>query len=38
LPAFDHEQTAVSAVADLMIRDHVKRLVAGLLRLADART
>ncbi len=38
LLAFEHERTAVSAVADLMIRDHVKRLVAVLLRLADART
>ena len=37
LLAFEHERTAVSAVADLMIRDHVKRLVAVLLRLADAR-
>jgi CRP/FNR family transcriptional regulator, cyclic AMP receptor protein len=33
-----HERTAVYAVADLMIRDHAKRLVAVLLRLADART
>jgi CRP-like cAMP-binding protein len=32
------KRTAVSAVADLMIRDHVKRLVAVLLWLADART
>ena len=38
LLAFEHERTAVSAVADLMICDHVKRLVAVLLRLADART
>ncbi len=38
LLAFEHERTAVSAVADLMIRDHVRRLVAVLLRLADART
>jgi CRP/FNR family cyclic AMP-dependent transcriptional regulator len=38
LLAFEHERTAVTAVADLMIRDHVKRLVAVLLRLADART
>jgi CRP/FNR family transcriptional regulator, cyclic AMP receptor protein len=38
LLAFGHERTAVSAVADLMIRDHVKRLVAVLLWLADART
>jgi CRP/FNR family cyclic AMP-dependent transcriptional regulator len=38
LLAFEHERTAVSAVADLMIRDHVKRLVAVLLRLADVRT
>jgi CRP/FNR family cyclic AMP-dependent transcriptional regulator len=37
LLAFEHERMAVSAVADLMIRDHVKRLVAVLLRLADAR-
>jgi CRP/FNR family transcriptional regulator, cyclic AMP receptor protein len=38
LLAFEHERTAVSAVADLMLRDHVKRFVAVLLRLADART
>jgi CRP/FNR family transcriptional regulator, cyclic AMP receptor protein len=37
LLAFEHERTAVSAVPDLMIRNHVKRLVAVLLRLADAR-
>lgn len=38
LLAFEHERMAVAAIADLMIRDHVKRLVAVLLRLADART
>jgi CRP/FNR family transcriptional regulator, cyclic AMP receptor protein len=38
LLAFEHQRTAVAAVADLMIRDHAKRLVAVLLRLADART
>ncbi len=37
LLAFERERTAVSAVADLMIRDHVERLVAGLLRLAGVR-
>lgn len=38
LLAFEHECTAVSAMADLMIRDHVKRFIAVLLRLGDVRT
>ena len=38
LLAFEHERTAVSAMADLMIRDHVKRFIAVLLRLGDVRS
>jgi CRP-like cAMP-binding protein len=38
IPLMEHLNVALGAVADLMIRDHAKRLLAVLLRLGGCRT
>ena len=38
IPLLEHTEIALGALSDLMLRDHTKRLVASLLRLAGSRT